>query len=228
MPTILERSISQGRSRRGDQPRPQTHQLSLARNPGLQEDVFEVGFRRRPGDSDRCGGLDQRAPGEQAGEHLGFGWRQTKGGSQGIGTILRVRWRTDEYGGNGRGFQPCAEIGPGQRQHVSEDRRRIGLGEADREPGFAYAGLVSSRQGEGGAQLGRGRWSCRLQDALRALNWAALVKHVFGHAVGMKDGAVFVGQYDGNDIPTIIVIITFFGLLGQMADMRAFEPVVFC
>ncbi len=30
------------RSRRGDQPCPQTHQLGLTRDPGLQEDVFEV------------------------------------------------------------------------------------------------------------------------------------------------------------------------------------------
>jgi hypothetical protein len=95
------------RSPRGDQPRPQTHQFSLARDPSLEEDVFEVGFRGRPGDAERCGGLGQAAPSEQAGEHLGFGWRQTKGGGNGIRTILRVQWRTDEDGGNGRVVAAC-------------------------------------------------------------------------------------------------------------------------
>jgi hypothetical protein len=69
--------------------------------------MFEVGFRCRPGDAERSGGLDQRAPGEPAGEHLCFGWRQTKGGSHGVGTILRVRWRTDEHGGKGRLVGTC-------------------------------------------------------------------------------------------------------------------------
>jgi ATP-dependent Clp protease ATP-binding subunit ClpB len=39
-----------------------------ARHPGIQEDVFKVGFRRRPGDAERCGGLGQRAPAEKAGQ----------------------------------------------------------------------------------------------------------------------------------------------------------------
>jgi hypothetical protein len=152
-PAIPERVTLHIRSGRGDQPSPQAHQLSLARHPGLQEDMFEVGFRRRPGDAERCGGLDQRAPGEQAGEHLGFGRRQTKGGSQGVGTILRVRWRTDEYGGNGCGLQSRAEIAPGEWQDVSEDGRYLGLAKADRQPRLANAGLVPGRKGEGGAQL---------------------------------------------------------------------------
>jgi hypothetical protein len=37
-----------------------------------------------------------------------------------------------------------------------------------------------------------------LQDALRALNGAAPVQHVFCHVVGTKDGAVFVGQCNGT------------------------------
>ena len=36
-----------------------------------------------------------------------------------------------------------------------------------------------------------------MQDALRAVNRAALVQHVFCRVVGMKDGAMFVGQQDG-------------------------------
>jgi hypothetical protein len=56
------------RSRRRDQPSPQTHQLGLARRPGLQENVFKVSFRGRPGDVERLGGLDQRAPAEQVGQ----------------------------------------------------------------------------------------------------------------------------------------------------------------
>jgi hypothetical protein len=75
IPAIPERVTLHIRSRRGDQPCPQAHQLGLARHTGLQEDVFEVGFRRRPGDAERCGGLVKGAPGEQAGEHAGFGWR---------------------------------------------------------------------------------------------------------------------------------------------------------
>jgi hypothetical protein len=86
-----DRNTSHVRSRRGDQPRPQRHQLGLSRHPGLLEDVFEVGFRRRPGDAEGCGGLVKRATAEKAGEHAGFGGRQTEGGSQGVGTILRVR-----------------------------------------------------------------------------------------------------------------------------------------
>jgi hypothetical protein len=31
--------------------------------------LFEVGLRRRSDDAEHCGGLDQRVPGEQAGEH---------------------------------------------------------------------------------------------------------------------------------------------------------------
>ncbi len=79
------------RSRRGDQPCPQTHQLGLARDPGLQEDAFEVLFRRRPGDMESSGGLGQRAPGEQAGEHPSFGRGETKGGSHCVCAILLVR-----------------------------------------------------------------------------------------------------------------------------------------
>jgi len=138
------------RSRRGDQPRPQTHQLGLARDPGLQENVFDVRFRRRPGDVEG-GGLGERTPGEQAGEQAGFGWCQTKGGGHGICTFLSVRWRTDEHSRNGRGLQPRAEIAAGERQDVSEDGRHVGLGEANRQPGFANAGLVSGRKCDGGA-----------------------------------------------------------------------------
>jgi hypothetical protein len=49
-----------------------------------------------------------------------------------------------------------AEIAPGERQDVSEDGWHVGLGEADGQPGFADAGLVAGRKGEGGAQLGCG------------------------------------------------------------------------
>jgi hypothetical protein len=45
---------------------------------------------------------------------------------------------------------------PVERQDVSEDGRYIGLREADGQPGFADAGLVAGRKGEGGAQLGCG------------------------------------------------------------------------
>jgi hypothetical protein len=128
----------------------------MACHPGLQEDVFEVGFRCWPGDPERCGGLVKRAPGEQADEHLGFGWRQTKGGSQCVCTILRIRWRTDEHRRNGRGLQARAEVAPGERQDVSEDGRQVGLGEADRQPGLANASLVPRRKPEGRAQLGCG------------------------------------------------------------------------
>jgi hypothetical protein len=51
-----------------------------------------------------CGSLGQRETAEQAGEQAGFGRRQTEGGSQGVGTILRVRRCTDEHGGNGCGL----------------------------------------------------------------------------------------------------------------------------
>jgi hypothetical protein len=85
-----------------------------------------------------------------------FGWRQTKGGSHGVGAILRVRRRTDEHGGNGCGSQPGAEIAPRKRQDVSKDGRHVGLAEADREPGLADAGLVAGRKGEGGTQFGYG------------------------------------------------------------------------
>ena len=91
------------RSRRGDQPHPQTHQVGLARGPGLQEDMFEVGFGRRPGNTERGSGLGQRGPCVQAGEQAGFGRRQTKGGSHGVGTILRGWSRADEHRGNGTG-----------------------------------------------------------------------------------------------------------------------------
>ncbi len=37
-----------------------------------------------------------------------------------------------------------------------------------------------------------------MQDALGALNGAALAQHVLRRAVGMQDSAVFVGQYDGT------------------------------
>jgi hypothetical protein len=37
-----------------------------------------------------------------------------------------------------------------------------------------------------------------LQSALRALNKAALVQQLFCRAIGMKDGAMFVGQQDGT------------------------------
>jgi hypothetical protein len=96
--------------------------------PRLQEDVFEVGFRRRPGDAERCGSLGQRETAEQAGEQAVFDWRQTKGGSHGVCTILRVGWRSDEHGGNGRGLQSRAEIGAREGQDVSEDGRGVGLG----------------------------------------------------------------------------------------------------
>jgi hypothetical protein len=52
---------------------------------------------------------------------------------------------------NGRGLEPRAEIAPRERQDLSEDGRRIGLGEADREAGLADAGLVSGCRGEGRA-----------------------------------------------------------------------------
>jgi hypothetical protein len=55
----------------------------------------------------------------------------------GVGAILGIRWRADEHRRNGRGLQPRAEIAPYQRQDVREDGRHIGLGEADRQPGFA-------------------------------------------------------------------------------------------
>jgi hypothetical protein len=35
-------------------------------------------------------------------------------------------------------------------------------------------------------------------DALAALDGAALVQHVLRRAVGMQDGALFVGQHDGT------------------------------
>jgi hypothetical protein len=82
-------------------------------------------------------------------------------------------------------------------QDVSEDGRHVGLGEADRQPGSADAGLVAGRKGEGGAQLGCGRWSCRLQDAFGALNGAAFVQHLLSRVVGVQDSAAFVGQHDG-------------------------------
>ena len=56
-----------------------TH-ISSARR--VQENVFEVGFRRRPGGAESGGGLGQRAPGEQAGEQLWFSRRQAKGGKR--------------------------------------------------------------------------------------------------------------------------------------------------
>jgi hypothetical protein len=72
------------------------------------------------------------------------GWRapwfrsvSDQGGRHGVGAILGIRWRADEHRRNGRGLQPRAEIAPYQRQDVREDGRHIGLGEADRQPGFA-------------------------------------------------------------------------------------------
>ena len=67
-----ERDTSPVRSRRGDQPCPQAHQLGLARHPGLQEDLLKVGFRCCRSDAKRRGGLGQRAPGEQAWRAGGF------------------------------------------------------------------------------------------------------------------------------------------------------------
>jgi hypothetical protein len=61
---------------------------------------------------------------EQAREHLGFGRRQTKGGSQCVGTILGVGWRTDEHHRNGYGLQPRTEVAAGEWQDVSEDNLR--------------------------------------------------------------------------------------------------------
>jgi hypothetical protein len=64
-------------------------------------------------------------PANQAGEHLGFSRRQTIGNSQCVCTLVCVRWRTDEDGGNGCGLQPRAEIAPGERQDVSQDGRHM-------------------------------------------------------------------------------------------------------
>jgi hypothetical protein len=72
-----------------------------------------------------------------------------KGGSQGVGTILRVRWRTDEHRRNGCGLQPRTEVAASEWQDVSEDRRHVRLSETDRQPGLANAGLVRCRKGQG-------------------------------------------------------------------------------
>ena len=81
----------------------------------------------------------------------GFARRQTEGGSDGVRTLVCVSWPTDEYGRNGRRLQLGAEIALGGRQVVSEDGRHVGLGESDRQPGFANASLVAGCKGEGGA-----------------------------------------------------------------------------
>jgi hypothetical protein len=53
---------------------------------------------------------------------------------------------TDEHRRDGCALAPRAEITPAERQDVSEGRRHVGLGEADRQPGLANARLVSNRQ----------------------------------------------------------------------------------
>src|SRR5262245_26670079 len=55
-----------------------------------------------------------------ANKHSGFGRCRTKGGSHGVCTILRVRWRTDEHRRDGPGLQPGAEIAPRERQDGSK------------------------------------------------------------------------------------------------------------
>jgi hypothetical protein len=79
-------------------------------------------------------------PTNRLARHLGFGRRQAKGSSDGVGTILRVRWRTDEHSRRLRVAAAC-----GNRSLWAagrdEDGRHVGLGEPDRQPGFANAGL---------------------------------------------------------------------------------------
>jgi hypothetical protein len=86
-------------------PYPETHQLDLARHPGLLENAFEVGFRPRPGDAEHWGGPGQGASREQAGEHAGFRPASDQRRQPGRRHHALRSWHTDEHGGNGRGLR---------------------------------------------------------------------------------------------------------------------------
>jgi hypothetical protein len=79
----------------------------------------------------------------------GFSRRQTKGGSRSVCTVLRVGWRSDEYGGNGGRLQPGPEVAPGEREDMSKDRRHVEFREADRQPRLGNAGIVRGPQARG-------------------------------------------------------------------------------
>jgi hypothetical protein len=88
--------------------------------------VLEVRFRRCCGDAKGGGSLGQRAPGEKAGEHTGFGPRQAEGGSNSVCTVLLIRWRANENSGNGRGCGAGSGSDFRLRQQLrrnSQDRR---------------------------------------------------------------------------------------------------------
>jgi hypothetical protein len=83
---------------------------------------------------------------------------------------------------------------PVLRQHVRENRRPVGLGQADGKPGLADAGLVLSCQSNGFAQLRRRGSGLGAQQAAAALHCIAIAQHDLGSIVGVQNGTAAIRQ----------------------------------
>jgi hypothetical protein len=100
------RSHRLSRSRGRSHARGQPHQLGLAVDAGLLENVVEMRLRGGDGDAKRRGRFRQGMTGKQTFEQPGFGGRQAEGRCHRLCGLRFVLRCADKYGRHGRWLQP--------------------------------------------------------------------------------------------------------------------------